>query len=750
MNNPFRNVARFLLASLLLVPLLFQTVISQNHPNLFQPFTYEWPTPNDCRLGSGAPGPGYWQQQADYDMDVTLDEKERRISGSASIVYHNNSPHTLTYIWLQLDQDKRKPHAIAGQLESVFEMEEADEAFEILGRNQPSTGGYVIGNVQTTEGDALDYLIGETNMRIDLPQPLKAGENFSFSLEWRYNLNDAKIEGRSGYEHFVKDNNDVFEIAQFYPRLCAYDDANGWQNHPFYGPGEFALEFGDFKVRITAPEDMLVAATGTLENPTDVLTKKQRKRWEKMLDTREEVHFIVTPEEAEAAEKQKGTEAKTWEFQANRVRDFAFAASRKFVWDAAVVELSGRPVIAQSLYPKEGMPLWDHYATQTIIHTLKTYSHFSVDYPYPQATAVHGAVWGMEYPMICFCGGRPASPTYYSRTTKYRMIGVIIHEVGHNFFPMIVNSDERRWAWMDEGLNSYLEYMTEKTWEPNFPHRRGPADDFAFTMMVTDQDPIMTNPESIRENGVISYTKVATGLKILREEILGPERFDFAFGEYSRRWAFKRPQPADFFRSIEDASGVDLDWFWRGWWYDTRPVDFSIEKVSHFALDKEPGLEKPFNVYPEISPEAATKSFFVDGKEQLQDEYTGQPLDWDASQSLNERTIQTLLDNQTPLSGTAFHVYQILLKNNTGIVMPLSMDVVYIDGSRSSHRLPAQLWMKGDSLFRYEYHAEKQAVAFYLDGRRMLPDVDRSDNLYPQPKLDQAIETKDWRGLEED
>lgn len=718
--------------------------LAQSTDNLFQPFISEWPSPNECRLGSGAPGPGYWQQQADYKIKVTLDPEARTITGSETVTYTNHSPHTLDYLWLQLDQNIRKHQSVGRQLNPVFPMTEQADLANAGTRNQPFEGGYTLQKVADAGGKALDHYVGETNLRINLQEALKPGASFSFQVEWSYPINDATLEGRSGFEYFLEDGNNVFEIAQFYPRMCAYDDQTGWQNRPFYGAAEFALDFGDYEVEITAPSNQVVAATGTLLNAGEVLEKEQMKRWEKMMKTEGEVQFIITKEEAEKNEKSKAKGMKTWKFKAENVRDFAFAASKKFVWDAGRVEVGGKMVTAQSLYPKEGMPLWDAYATHVVMHTLKTYSKYSLDYPYPQATAIHGAVWGMEYPMICFCGGRPSRTGFYSRTTKYRMIGVIIHEVGHNFFPMIVNSDERRWAWMDEGLNSFLEYLTEREFEPDFPHRRGPADDFSLTMFLSDHDPIMTNPESIRNNGAISYNKVATGLVMLRELILGPEAFDYAFRSYSNRWKFKRPHPADFFRSMEDASGQDLDWFWRGWFYGEELVDFEISEVKHYFFPRTEDFQKASNTYPSHEVER-TDNFYIEGKPSLKDKYTGNVKAWDRTQSANEKAIAGMVADHKEREGNLFHIYSITIENKGGCVMPIVMETVDGEGNRENHRLPAQIWFKGAKDFTYEFRSEKEIVAFNLDGLRLLPDPDRSNNLYPQPKLKKVFEEIDWR-----
>ncbi len=379
--------------------------------------------------------------------------------------------------------------------------------------------------------------------------------------------------------------------------MCVYDDVSGWQNKQFLGRGEFTLPFGDYDVSLTVPGDHIVAATGTLQNESSVLTATQRKRLQKARKANAP-EFIVTQEEAEKAEKNKLKSLKTWRFKATNVRDFAFASSRKFIWDAQNTSVGDKNVLCMSFYPKEGNPLWERYSTKLVAHTVDTYSKFTVDYPYPVAISVHSKSIGMEYPMICFNGGRPESDGTYTERTKYGMWGVIIHEVGHNFFPMIINSDERQWTWMDEGLNTFVQYLTEQEWERGYPSRRGPAYKIADYMRgdKSNISPIMTNSESIRQFGNNAYGKPATALNILRETIMGRELLDYAFKTYCERWKFKHPTPADFFRTMEDASAVDLDWFWRGWFFSTDHVDIALSNVKLFQLNTQnPEVEKSFS-----------------------------------------------------------------------------------------------------------------------------------------------------------
>ena len=570
----------------------------------FRQLGQELPTPNVYRTASGAPGHEYYQQRADYDMSITLDDDTQRIYGEQTITYTNNSPDELRYLWVQLDQNMRAQNSTTQQIKTggIFNQRgaTAQTAFNQLKNNQfyDFDGGFKLAYVKTASGANLPYTVNNTMMRVDLPSPLREGQKFSFKIKWWFNINDRMdIGGRSGYEYFEGEDNYLYTIAQFFPRMAVYNDVEGWQNKQFLGQGEFTLPFGDYKVAITVPSDHIVASTGELTNASRILSSKQRARLSKAEKSFNDPVIIVTQEEAEIAEKNKATSTKTWVFEAENVRDFAFATSRKFIWDAQAVDVGGKTTMAMSYYPKEGNPLWEQYSTRVVAHTLKVYSKFTIDYPYHKAISVHTKWIGMEYPMICFNGGRPEADGTYSEGTKYGMIGVIIHEVGHNFFPMIINSDERQWTWMDEGLNTFVQYLTEQEWDHDYPSRRGPADKIVPYMSGPKEQivPIMTNSESILQFGNNAYGKPATALNILRETVMGRELFDYAFKEYSRRWAFKHPTPADLFRTMEDASGVDLDWFWRGWFYSTDHVDIAVKDVQWYQMStKNPDVEKPF------------------------------------------------------------------------------------------------------------------------------------------------------------
>ncbi|MFK7951760.1 MAG: M1 family metallopeptidase, partial [Ekhidna sp.] len=559
------------------------------------------PTPNTYRTASGAPGKDYWQQKADYKMKIVLDDNNQSITGSETITYYNNSPDNLEYLWVQLDQNVRASDSNTDLISrsSMRDTLSSTAVFRLTG-DADYDGGFKIKSVKS-DGKGMDYIINKTMMRIDLEEPLMSGSNISFSIDWMYNINNRMTDGgRSGLEYFQEEDNYLYTIAQFFPRMAVYIDNEGWQNKQFLGGGEFALTFGDYEVDLTVPSDFIVGATGTLENAKEVLTSDQMKRFEKAKKTYDKPVIIVTQAEAEENEATKATGTKTWKYKAENVRDYAFCASRKFIWDAMAVKLSdGNEPLAMSYYPKEGNPLWEDFSTYAVAQTLETYSKFTTEYPYPVAISVHTASIGMEYPMICFNYGRPDPDGSYTDRKKHGMISVIIHEVGHNFFPMIINSDERQWTWMDEGLNTFVQYLTEQEFDDNYldyvyPSRRGPAANIVPYMSGERGlvRPIMTNSEQIRQFGNNAYAKPATALNLLRTTVMGPELFDKAFKTYSERWAFKHPTPADLFRTLEDASAVDLDWFWRGWFYGTDYVDVELNNVRWFQMQtEENGLE---------------------------------------------------------------------------------------------------------------------------------------------------------------
>jgi hypothetical protein len=559
-------------------------------------------------------------------------------------------------------------------------------------------------------------------------------------VSWSYPINDAKrLGGRSGYE-VLADGGVIFEIAQFFPRLAAYTDVNGWQHKQFLGSGEFTLEFGDYRVRITAPDDHVVAATGVLQNPEEVLSSTQRERLEQAR-TAAEPMFVITPEEALATAAGSARGTKTWVFEAKNVRDFAFASSRTFIWDAQGHNVDGNPVLAMSFYPEVARILWQRYSTHAIIHTLDVYSRFAFRYPYPVAISVNGPVGGMEYPMICFNGPRPEKDGTYTERTKFALIGVVIHEVGHNYFPMIVNSDERQWTWLDEGLNTFLQSLAEREWEEGYPLRRGEPSDIVEYMLSADQVPVMTNSESLLQFGNNAYAKPATALQILRETVLGRELFDHAFKTYSMRWAFKRPQPADFFRTMEDASGVDLDWFWRGWFYSTDHVDIAINKVWHYRMETgDPEVDQPARkAERDARPPTAWDTASGDITTRLErfpslaDFYNSfDELDiTDRDRERFAKRIAKLEPHERELLGTELNFYVLDLENVGGLVMPVILELTYTDGEREEQHIPAEIWRYNTKRARKLLLTDKPLASIVLDPRLETADADLSNNFFP-------------------
>ncbi|MDA7979948.1 MAG: M1 family metallopeptidase [Pirellulales bacterium] len=704
------------------------------------------PTANDYRTSSGAPGHGYWQQRADYVIDVELDDENQRIIGKEQITYHNSSPDELRYLWLQLDQNIFRPDSDANLTSTAPDLDRV--SFQMLKgilANHSFPGGMNITRVEDVAGNPLKHVIVKTMMRIDLPRPLRTGESTTFKIDWDYNINDCNvIRGRSGYEYFKEDGNYLYGIAQWFPRMVAYTDANGWQHKQFLGRGEFTLELGDYEVRLTVPDDHIAGATGILQNPEEVLTETQRQRLREAKVASRPM-FIVTPEEAAANETSKPAGKKTWVYKAENVRDFAFCSSRKFIWDAQGHNVNGNEVLAMSYYPKEGEPLWSKYSTHSIIHTLNVYSRYTFDYPYPIAISVSGPIsGGMEYPMICFNGPRPEKDGTYSARTKYGLISVIIHEVGHNYFPMIVNSDERQWTWMDEGLNTFLQYLCEQEWEENYPSRRGEPQDIVEYMASTNQVPIMTNSESLLQFGPNGYSKPATALNVLRETVLGRELFDYAFKEYAVRWKFKRPMPADFFRTMEDASGVDLDWFWRGWFYSTDHCDIGIDNVRVATM-------KSGNPYTDKAQDKADRNAKVTTLSQqrnkdlplrieefpeLGDFYNQfDELDiTDADRKQYEKFLARLDDEEKELLKMQANFYVVDLKNVGGLVMPVILKIEFEDGTEEELRIPAEIWRYDNERVSKLILTPKIISQITLDPHLETADVDLANNFFP-PKV---------------
>ncbi|MEC7005132.1 MAG: M1 family metallopeptidase [Bacteroidota bacterium] len=720
--------------------------VAQN-PNLnynkFKQLKEEMATPNVYRTAGGAPGHAYYQNEADYVMNLTLNDQQQKITGSETIIYHNNSQDKLEYLWLQLDQNKRAQSSDSYKIQTggikslnTRSIKNMEPEFE---------GGFNITSVTKKDGSKQAYTIHKTMMRINLDKPLLPGTNFTFNVDWWYNINNRmEIGGRSGYEYFEEDDNYLYTIAQFFPRMCVYNDTEGWQNKQFLGSGEFTLPFGDYDVKIAVPTDHVVAATGNLVNANEILSEEQIKRLELAKKNEKEPVFIVNEKEAIKNEKQRKKGMKTWHFKAENVRDFGWASSRKFIWDAMVVKQKSNDVLAMSFYPKEGNPLWEQYSTKTVAHTLKCYSKYTFDYPYPVAISVHSKWIGMEYPMICFNGGRPDEDGTYSKRTKYGMISVIIHEVGHNYFPMIINSDERQWTWMDEGLNTFLQYLTEQEFEKGYPSRRGPAYRIVDYMKGNKKriSPIMTNSESIHQFGNNAYGKPATAMNILRESIMGRELFDYAFKTYANRWMFKHPNPEDLFRTMEDASSVDLDWFWRGWFYSTDHVDISLDNVRYYKINNqnpnENNAEKK-KKFEEIKAKDISNQrnkdivTYREIDSKLSDFYTSYDEFSTTEKQLKKfENFQSKLDeDEKQILKEDKHYYEIKFKNVGGLVMPIFLDFTLENNTHELVKIPAEIWMKNNTQITKVFAFDKEVKQIELDPFLETADTDRNNNYWP-------------------
>ena len=767
-----------LLIPLALTSSVFASSVEQtkgSYIDKFRQLDEALPTPNVYRSAAGEPGEKYWQQQVNYDIDVTLDEKKRRLTASQAIEYKNNSPHTLKYLWLQLDQNIFKSDSIAertatfnaDKLQGRPDDKPAKLSLGQLRRHQFMSDnelGFTVANVKDDSGKELKVTVVDTLMRIDLNEPLKPGKNVEFSMDFAFNIVEEDAVGaRSGYEHFEEDGNDIFLLAQWFPRLAAYTDYEAWTNKAFLGSGEFTLEFGDYDVEITVPADHIVSATGKLDNASSVLTRTQRNRLAKAEKSQRPV-FVVTEEEALENEKEGTDKTKTWHFKAENVRDFAWASSRKFMWDAKGYQQGGddQPlVMAMSFFPKEGGDLWKKYSTEAIIHTLKVYSRFSFDYPYPVSQSVNGPVGGMEYPMITFNGPRTKlqddGTRTYSQAEKRFLIGVVIHEVGHTYFPMIVNSDERQWTWMDEGLNSFLDGVAGREWDPTIPWGVEPRDVVAY-MKSENQVPVMTQSDSVLRLGPNAYTKPAAALNILREVILGRELFDFAFKEYALRWKYKRPTPADFFRTMEEASGVDLDWFWRGWFYTTDHVDISLDKVYQLRLDtKNPDIDfnrlrdieaaKPMPLFVERN-KAEGKKLWVEENPDVTDFYDGNDRFTVTNKERNSynKFLKDLEPWERKVLDRAVkedkNYYVLEFSNLGGLVMPILLELTYEDDSKEEQYIPAEIWRRNHKHVQKLIITDKNKslVSVSVDPRWETADVDVENNNYPRRIIPSRIE----------
>lgn len=735
-----------------------QNNASSNHGNKFEQLGTILPTPNEQRTASGAPGTKYWQQRVDYDIRCELDEANNKLTGSETITYSNNSPDVLTYFWMQLDENQHSTVNNADyQNSNRMPQQTVDKVLDRFDERK-SDNGYGVNITKMTDalGKPLKYTINKTMMKVDLPAPLKPGQKFVFKVEWNYKIANRgdfiRFGGaRGGYERFAEDDNNNYTMTQWYPRLCRYSDDQGWQNHQFTGTGEFTLCFGNFKVQMTVPADHIVGGTGECQNYAQTLSPTQMARWQKAQTAKEPVQ-IVTLDEALTASKQKSKAKKTWVYKADNVRDFAWTSSRRFVWDAMAVQVEGKKAMAMSYYAKEAYPIYSKFSTKAVAHTLKTYSKFSFPYPYPVAISVEGNQ-GMEYPMISFNPGRAEKDGTYTENNKNAAIFVIIHEVGHTFFPMIVNSDERQWTWMDEGLNSYLQYLTQELWDDKFPSDEGPAYTITnYMKLPKDQlEPIMTNSENINNFGANAYAKVATGLNILRETIVGRELFDNAFREYSRRWAFKSPTPADFFRTIEDATGEDLDWFWRGWFYGTDACDIAIDTVKHAVPDVTAmpaqrndtvvyrSLAKPLvNEFEDLSKirnkQDKNITFETDRDTTLRDfywNYAREKVKYDTAKYPVTVKAQTeSLDEEGKQKYGGKHLYEISFTNKGGLPMPIILEWTYKDGTKEIERISAQVWRKNEKNVIKTFMKDKEVASIKLDPYRETADIDESNNTY--------------------
>ena len=727
----------------------------QNHAERFEQLGSSLRSPNVYRTASGAPGHMYWQQKADHEIEVELNDEKQSIKGWQKITYHNYSPDPLSYLWIQLDQNERAkdsntPKVAESTLSQKMTMTQLQG---ILWHNQDL--GYKIISVKDLGGKDISVTINKTMMRVNLPEPLKPGGKIEFTMDWTFNIHDriSFIGGRPGYEYFEKDGNYLYTMAEWFPRMAVYSDFQGWQNKQFMGKGEFALTFGDYKVKITAPADHMLGATGVLQNPEAVLSPTELKRWEDAKKSYDKPVIIRTQAEAEKLEKGRSKDKKTWIYHAENVRDFAWTSSRKLIWDAMAVKQQNRDVMAMSYYGKEGNPLWEQYSTRVVAHTIKSYGSKTFDYPYPVAISVEASN-GMEYPMICFNYGRPDVDGTYSDAIKYGMISVIIHEVGHNFFPMIVNSDERQWTWMDEGLNTFMQFMAEQEWDRNYPSRRGPAHKIVPYMRSEKHllEPIMTNSENIIQFGPNAYAKPATALNILRETVMGRELFDYAFKQYSTRWMFKHPTPDDFFRTMEDASAVDLDWYWRGWFYKTEPVDISIESAKWFKLDNRSPAEKKSDAKKVFEREENYVSKNNNIKDNPKTVLESDPATRDFYNSYNpfsvtpddERAysefIARLSAKEKELLNSNLNFYELKFKNIGGQVMPIIIQFNFTDGSSEIDRIPAEIWRLNESEVSKVFAKSKEVKSIILDPLRETADIDEDNNYWPRQFLPSRFE----------
>lgn len=726
---------------------------TSNHGNKFEQLGTILPDANNYRTSSGAPGHEYWQQRADYKISAFLNEKDLILEGEEEITYYNNSPDQLNYLWLQLDENQHRPDAESNNFDGST-IDEPLTTGDVNGLNfKKNLEGYGVNILSVTDakGNKLPYTINYTMMRVDLPSTLKSKGKFVLKIKWNYKIPERmKIGGRGGYEKF-DDGNSVFTITQWYPRMCVYSDFQGWNNKQFTGRGEFALTFGNFDVTMKVPADHIIGATGECTNYSKLLNKTELDRWKQAQNSDKPIE-IVTRAEALAKESNPDiNNYRTWNFKATNVRDFAWGSSRKFVWDAMSTTVEGKKTMCMSYYPDEAYALYSRYSTKVVAHTIQVYSKFTIPYPYPVAISVEAAN-GMEYPMISFNFGRTEPDGTYSEATKYGMIGVIIHEVGHNFFPMIINSDERQWSWMDEGLNTFVQFLTEQEFDNNYPSRRGPAHKIVdYMRMPKDQlEPIMTNSENIIGFGNNAYGKPCTGLNILRETIMGRELFDYAFKQYCKRWAFKHPTPADLFRTMEDASGVDLDWFWRAWFYDIEPCDISLDSAQSYqvvlgksvpvkmdTIRRRSGNKKEFEHISKIRNKQSGMQFLVDKDTSLRDFYYYYKPEEETGSK--EPVIENRYSNLEKLSDEDFKnyegkfIYQLHFTNKGGMVMPLIIQWNFKDGTSEVERISAYIWRKNEKNVSKAFIKDKEVESIVIDPFLETSDIDTKNNQWPKP-----------------
>ncbi len=707
--------------------------------NKFSQMYAEMATPNMFRTASGAPGPAYYQQRADYKINLELDDKASKMYGSETVTYYNNAPESLDYLWVQLDQNIARRDSQTPLIDSqTMPQATSVENFTKTYMGKGFDGGFNLEYVKDEKGNAMKYTINNTMMRIDLPKPLKKGEKVVFSIKWWYNINDYMKDGgngRSGYEVFP-DGNKIYVIAQFYPRMCVYNDVEGWQNMQFWGRSEFALTFGNYDVKITVPADHILDGTGVLQNRSEVYTAEQEKRWQLAENSFDKPVIIVTQAEATAAEKNFATTSKTWHLKAENVRDFAFSSSRKFILDAMAVQVGNSKPMAISMYPKEANPLWENLSTIAVAHTLKTYSKYTFEYPYPKAISVSAEDQGMEYPMICWNFGRPDENGKISDRVKYGMLGVIIHEVGHNFFPMIINSDERQWTWMDEGLNTFLEYLTEQEFDKNFPADRGPAKSIVPYMKGNQQflEPIMSHGDVVYNFGANAYGKPATGLNILRETIMGHELFDHAFKTYANRWKFKHPTPEDFFRTMEDASAVDLDWFWKGWFYATDVVDLGIKNVKQFYVTEDATKENAASVNRRgrRMPNSGPMIYLVNSESSELKPESKTALETEKVMALNDYLNKNYSAEEKAALKNPKYFYEVEFDKPGSLMMPIIVELQFEDGTSETHKFPVQIWRRNNITAKRVFATEKKVIKIQLDPKLETADIDVTNNTWPK------------------